>query len=59
MLGLQVGVGEISTETHCQGAFDLGGKPPEFFVDPDVAEFVVGWFNESLPAFLAREITPL
>jgi len=42
-----------------KGAFDLGGKPPDFFVDPEVAEFVVGWFNESLPDFLAREAEPI
>lgn len=34
---------------YAAGAFDLGGKPP--FTDPRV-EWVVGWFNESLPRFL-------
>mmetsp|Transcript_25487 Transcript_25487/g.49970 ORF Transcript_25487/g.49970 Transcript_25487/m.49970 type:complete len:344 (+) Transcript_25487:69-1100(+) len=38
-----------------QGAFDLGGQPPEWFVDMTNVDFVVGWFNESLPAFLERE----
>jgi len=38
-----------------QGAFDLGGQPPEWFVDMQNVDFVVGWFNESLPAFLERE----
>lgn len=38
-----------------KGAFDLGGEAPDFLVNMDAAELVVGWFNESLPAFLARE----
>eukprot|EP00747_Dinoflagellata_sp_TGD_P207837 gnl/TRDRNA2_/TRDRNA2_81368_c0_seq2.p1 gnl/TRDRNA2_/TRDRNA2_81368_c0~~gnl/TRDRNA2_/TRDRNA2_81368_c0_seq2.p1 ORF type:complete len:353 (+),score=68.91 gnl/TRDRNA2_/TRDRNA2_81368_c0_seq2:99-1157(+) len=39
-----------------KGSFDIGGSPPpEYFVDPDNADFVVGWFNESLPPFLLRE----
>lgn len=42
-----------------RGAFDLGGRPPEFFVDAKGVEFVVGWFNESLPRFLEREKTPV
>jgi len=32
-----------------KGSFNLGGKPP--FQDPRV-EWVVGWYNESLPPFL-------
>jgi len=39
-----------------RGAFNLGGQPPEYFVDLRGAEFVVGWFNESLPPFLEREV---
>mmetsp|Transcript_64526 Transcript_64526/g.154117 ORF Transcript_64526/g.154117 Transcript_64526/m.154117 type:complete len:345 (-) Transcript_64526:36-1070(-) len=42
-----------------KGAFDLGGEPPKFFVDTDAVDFVVGWFNESLPAFLSRESGPI
>lgn len=38
-----------------RGAFDLGGYPPEFFVDTKSVEFVVGWFNESLPQFLSTQ----
>jgi len=34
---------------YAAGSFDRGGKPP--FTDPRV-EWVVGWFNESLPQFL-------
>lgn len=42
-----------------KGAFNLGGQPPEYFVDQRGADFVVGWFNESLPPFLAREAGPV
>ena len=42
-----------------QGAFDLGGEAPELFVDTEGADFVVGWFNESLPPFLERETGPV
>lgn len=42
-----------------KGSFDLGGQPPELFVDKGAVDFVVGWFNESLPRFLEREHTPV
>lgn len=42
-----------------KGAFNLGGQPPEYFVDQRGADFVVGWFNESLPPFLVREAGPV
>eukprot|EP00929_Paragymnodinium_shiwhaense_P070295 TRINITY_DN35604_c0_g1_i1.p1 TRINITY_DN35604_c0_g1~~TRINITY_DN35604_c0_g1_i1.p1 ORF type:complete len:340 (-),score=59.06 TRINITY_DN35604_c0_g1_i1:347-1366(-) len=38
-----------------QGSFDLGGYPPQYFVDTKNVDFVVGWFNESLPPFLEKE----
>jgi len=38
-----------------QGSFDLGGYPPQYFVNTENVDFVVGWFNESLPPFLERE----
>jgi hypothetical protein len=39
--------------SHCRrGAFSLRGSPP-FVADGRVLEWVVGWFNETLPRFLA------
>jgi len=42
-----------------RGAFDMKGEPPQWFVDTDNVDFVVGWFNESLPAFLEKEKGPV
>lgn len=42
-----------------KGAFDLGGEAPELFVDTSAAAFVVGWFNESIPPFMAEETGPV
>ena len=38
---------------HCRrGAFSLHGSPP-FAADGTVLQWVIGWFNETLPAFVA------
>lgn len=42
-----------------KGSFDLGGHAPDLLVDTDAVDFVVGWFNESLPLFLDREAGPV
>jgi Methyltransferase domain len=39
-----------------RGTFDLGGKPPRV---RNNVRLVKGWFNETLPAFLAAEQSPV
>lgn len=39
-----------------EGAFDVGGQPPE--LDASNVEFHVGWFNDTVPPFAARNDDP-